>query len=207
MFDKKPFIVRPWALGQSTNKEDIASLPVWVKFPKLDLRYWGGDGLSKIASLVGIPLATDVATQNKDKTNYARVLSEMNLNKEFPEKVSYMNVFGEIETQTVDYEWKPLKCTSCAMFAHLKEDCRRTGRWEWRRKETIIQTTEEHVDTEPVKDATPDQGTVQEYPNVQTRCEPAQIDPELNVEEQWGVNMVPRSSEVNGRRVLTLDNG
>lgn len=73
--------------------DEIATLPVWVSFPGLDLRLWGGDGLSKVASLVGRPIASDRATQDKLITNYAMVLVDMDLSKEFPEKVVFMNMF------------------------------------------------------------------------------------------------------------------
>lgn len=39
LFDKKPFIVKPWYPNISYEKSSLASIPVWVKLPNLDIIY------------------------------------------------------------------------------------------------------------------------------------------------------------------------
>ena len=39
LFDQKPFIVKPWTPEMEINIEAITSLPIWVRFPQLDIKY------------------------------------------------------------------------------------------------------------------------------------------------------------------------
>ena len=39
LFDKKPFIVKAWTKNMSYDKQDLSSIPVWVRFPTLDFSY------------------------------------------------------------------------------------------------------------------------------------------------------------------------
>lgn len=40
LFDKKPFIVKPWYPNISYEKSSLTSILVWVKLPNLDVMYW-----------------------------------------------------------------------------------------------------------------------------------------------------------------------
>ena len=46
--DSKPFLVKPWTLEMNINIEALTSLPTWVQFPALHIKYWGLDSSSKI---------------------------------------------------------------------------------------------------------------------------------------------------------------
>ena len=61
--------MRAWALGLILDKDEPAKIPIWASFPDLDFRYWSKEGLKKLGSLLGKPLATNKATQNKLHTN------------------------------------------------------------------------------------------------------------------------------------------
>ena len=50
-FDGKSFIVKAWNVEMNINTENITSLPIWVHFPDLDIKYWSMDNLSKLESL------------------------------------------------------------------------------------------------------------------------------------------------------------
>ena len=54
MFDKKPFIIKPWVASMSYDKENLSTLSVWTRFPGLDVMYWGDRCLSKIAGMLGV---------------------------------------------------------------------------------------------------------------------------------------------------------
>ena len=58
----------------------------------------GSPSLSKIANLVGRPIAIDKATMDKSKTELARVLIEMELNGVFPETLNFVNEIGKMLT-------------------------------------------------------------------------------------------------------------
>ncbi|KAL7181462.1 hypothetical protein ACSBR1_040368 [Camellia fascicularis] len=52
-------ILKQWHRMMKLSKEDKKTIPIWVKFYNIPLEYWDGDGLSRIASAVGIPLFMD----------------------------------------------------------------------------------------------------------------------------------------------------
>ena len=69
--------------------------------------------------------------------NYARILVDMELNGAFPESVTFIDENGIVIDQMVFFEWKSLKCSKCAMYGNVDEECRKTGAKKvWRRKET-----------------------------------------------------------------------
>lgn len=54
-------------------KDDLLRvMPIWVTFPRLPLHLWGQRSLSKIASDVGKPVATDDCAARKLRVPYAR---------------------------------------------------------------------------------------------------------------------------------------
>ena len=127
-------IVEPWNLEMEINIESLHSLPIWVQFPKLDLKYWGLECLSKIGTLLGVPLKTDKYTLDKTFLNYARVLIDMPIDGAFPEFVEFINKHGVLVRQHVRYEWKPIKCPHYLMYRHTEPDYRKKPkpRQEWR---------------------------------------------------------------------------
>ncbi|KAJ8422697.1 LOW QUALITY PROTEIN: hypothetical protein Cgig2_031931 [Carnegiea gigantea] len=86
-FDQKPFIVRTWNPEMDINIDTITSLPIWIQLHELDIKYWGLQSLSKIRSILGIPLKTDKYTKDKSMRKYARLLVEMPLEGHFPEYI------------------------------------------------------------------------------------------------------------------------
>jgi len=89
------------------HTEEIKSLPLWVQFPDLDVKYWGADSLSKIGSLLGIPIKTDRCTKERSMIRYARVLNDVPLDSTFPEFIEFFNDNELLIRQQVVYEWKP----------------------------------------------------------------------------------------------------
>ena len=91
--------------------------------------------LTKIGSVLGIPLKTYKYTKDKSMLKYARMMVEMTLDGEFPEYIECANERDVVIIQKIVYEWKPVKCSHCKMFGHTFEECRKkeVGRQEWRR--------------------------------------------------------------------------
>ena len=133
-FDNRPFIVKAWNPELDINVEAISTLPIWVRLPELDIKYWGLQSLSKIGSMLGIPLKTDRYTKEKLMIKYARLLVEMPLDGDFPDYIDFANEKNVIIRQKVVYEWKPIKCSYCKMYDHVQEECRKRTqqRKEWR---------------------------------------------------------------------------
>ena len=53
LFDRKPFVIKPWTPKTSTSKTNLTSMPIWVKFPSLELEYWSDSTLRIIATMLG----------------------------------------------------------------------------------------------------------------------------------------------------------
>ncbi|KAJ8421390.1 hypothetical protein Cgig2_031915 [Carnegiea gigantea] len=124
-FDNKSFIVKPWREDLNLNIENLATLPVWVRFPYLEVKYWGPDSLSKLGSLLGIPIKIDKFPRDKTILKYARLLIEMKLQDSFPEYIDFVNEHDMVVRQKVEYEWKPSKCNFCRMYGHSDAECRK----------------------------------------------------------------------------------
>lgn len=58
-FDNKPFIVKAWTADMEFTRDELYTVPIWVKLPGLDFKYWSSKGPSKIGSLVGKPIMVD----------------------------------------------------------------------------------------------------------------------------------------------------
>ncbi|KAJ8419732.1 hypothetical protein Cgig2_013407 [Carnegiea gigantea] len=84
-FDHKPFIVKAWNENLEVDTNAISSLPIW---------YWGVETLSKLGSILGIPLKTDKPTMEKNYLNYAGLLINISLDGPFPEYVDYITDKG-----------------------------------------------------------------------------------------------------------------
>ncbi|KAJ8419892.1 hypothetical protein Cgig2_017702 [Carnegiea gigantea] len=151
-FDQKPFIVKAWNLETEINIDVISLLLIWIQLPKLDVKYWGMQSLSKIGSMVGIPLKTDKYTKEKSMLKYARLLVEMPSVGQFLDYIEFTNEKSALIRQKVNYEWLPLKCSHCKMFGHTQENCRKhdTHKKEWRVR-SQVQPQEQNQPSEEVE--------------------------------------------------------
>lgn len=41
IFDKNPVIIKPWTPYVDTKKESFSTVPIWIRLPGLDIKYWG----------------------------------------------------------------------------------------------------------------------------------------------------------------------
>lgn len=62
-FDSKPLIVKLWNLDMEILKEDIKTVPIWIRLSNLDIKYWGERTTFKISGLIGTPIKMDQATK------------------------------------------------------------------------------------------------------------------------------------------------
>ena len=137
------------------NTEVITSLPIWVQFLDLDIKCWGMHSLSKLGSMLGIPLKTDKFTKDRTMLKYARLLIEMPLDGSFPDYIDFSNKKNVLIRQKVHYEWKPLKCTQCMMFGHIAEQCKKKEiqKREWRVKDKETTNGPDRDQAQPITEA------------------------------------------------------
>ncbi|VFQ77398.1 unnamed protein product [Cuscuta campestris] len=83
--DNKPMLVQRWKPGCKLNLDELTDIPIWLRFPDLDPKYWSLSGLSKLGSIIGKPVKRDKATATKSKLDFARIQIEVGIQKSFPE--------------------------------------------------------------------------------------------------------------------------
>ncbi|GKC36340.1 hypothetical protein Tco_1048724 [Tanacetum coccineum] len=84
------------AINENLLKEDVSIVPVWVKLHGVPATAFSEDDLSAIATkLDNIVMAMPKITRDGHYTCNVRV----------------------------EYEWKPLRCSSCKVFGHIHEEC------------------------------------------------------------------------------------
>ncbi|KAJ8420709.1 hypothetical protein Cgig2_031570 [Carnegiea gigantea] len=52
LFDKRPIIMKKWSPNLKLREEEVQSVDIWIRLPRLHVKYWGN--LSKIANMVYI---------------------------------------------------------------------------------------------------------------------------------------------------------
>ena len=122
-FASKMLFIKPWTQDIDLCKEDMDSVPIWIRFPALKLYYYTGKGLIKFTSYVGRPLYTDGMTAKQERLFFARVSMKVKMDHKLPDFIPYVNEFGTLEHQKMDYEWLPPWCKGCCRFGHLEKFC------------------------------------------------------------------------------------
>ncbi|KAL9227818.1 hypothetical protein vseg_003466 [Gypsophila vaccaria] len=124
LFDSKPLIFKAWSKDMVLQKTEVEVVPAWIQLHNLPLKFWG-KSLPKITGLVGKFIKKDVATEDRTKIGYARVMVELKVDQLFPSKVAFMDENGDVVKVDVDYEWKPITCNKCQGMGHQTEHCRK----------------------------------------------------------------------------------
>ncbi|GJX69407.1 RNA-directed DNA polymerase, eukaryota, reverse transcriptase zinc-binding domain protein [Tanacetum coccineum] len=132
---------RKWSLTlcghffrESDGMEFVLENGSWmIKLHNVPLEAWTSNGISAIASGLGKPLIMDKTTTKMCRGGignfrYARVLVEIQADKEFKDKIKicYRNKTQRTkcsEFVKVEYSWKPLKCCESKVFGHTENTC------------------------------------------------------------------------------------
>ncbi|XP_020255648.1 uncharacterized protein LOC109832661 [Asparagus officinalis] len=131
-FGSRPILLKFWTIEEEIEKSFENTYPIWIQLPGLRLNLWNTKCLSKIASVIGKPIATDKLTANRQRLLYARVLVEVKMPSMLPDHISIQGSNGKMINQRVQYEWKPKWCDYCKQLGHDAKFCRRqirTQRW------------------------------------------------------------------------------
>lgn len=118
MFFNRPIILKPWPPDFNFYEEVLKVIPLLIKLPNLPLNCWSCDSLSRITSLLGVPVCADDCTTRQQRVSFARVLVEMDVTVELPDHVWVEDIEGRVFKQAVQYDWKPTYCHKCQMPGH-----------------------------------------------------------------------------------------
>ena len=71
-------------------------MPVWVILLNLPTKIWGAKSLSRIGSLLGVPLAADACTATQNRVSYACILVEVDVAKPLPKALLVEDEQGKV---------------------------------------------------------------------------------------------------------------
>ncbi|XP_074278172.1 uncharacterized protein LOC141601769 [Silene latifolia] len=125
MYDNKPLVVKPWTEDCSLAKERVKKVPIWIRLCGLALKFWGSSSLEKISSLVGKFMRCDGPTMDKTRLGYARIMVEVDVGQEFPERLFFKDEKGMEICVPVEYEWRPDVCSVCHGIGHVSGACQK----------------------------------------------------------------------------------
>ncbi|XP_028123740.1 uncharacterized protein LOC114320860 [Camellia sinensis] len=115
-------ILKKWSRMMRLTKDKIQKVPVWVKFFNVSMEYWDSDGLSRIASAVGVPLFMDHLTNKGTRVSFAIICVELDASAKEPP--SFPIYCGEDQViAKVEYQGLPVKCEHCLVFGHDTTKC------------------------------------------------------------------------------------
>ncbi|GJT36585.1 zinc knuckle CX2CX4HX4C containing protein [Tanacetum coccineum] len=128
-----PIILNVWTPISKMKKDEITTVPVWVKLHNVPIVAYSEIGLSLLTTQLGKPIMLDRYTSNMcvnfwGRNSYARALIEVSAEKELMESIVIAipidNGLGNtLETIEVKYEWKPPRCTTYKTFDHQDDKC------------------------------------------------------------------------------------
>ncbi|KAL0291607.1 UNVERIFIED_CONTAM: hypothetical protein Sradi_7020700 [Sesamum radiatum] len=128
LFQGQPVVLQPWEQGMSMRRQKHLQVPVWIRIRHLPMEYWTDDGLSAVASGIGIPLYTDKITKNCLRLDFARVCVMLNFQSKLPKHLIVLSPNLSEGTEIpieldIEYEWLPLRCIHCCSLGHTVAAC------------------------------------------------------------------------------------
>nr|GEX24050.1 hypothetical protein [Tanacetum cinerariifolium] len=148
-----PLILKKWHPDENLLKEDVSTVPVWVKLHGVPVTAFSENGLSAIATKLGTPLVldsytSDMCMQSWGRSSYAIVMIELRADVELKDNIVVampkITREGHYTCNVhVESEWKPFRCSSCKVFGHIHEECsKNTGAGEKKTVKKPSQTSQ-----------------------------------------------------------------
>ncbi|XP_074309497.1 uncharacterized protein LOC141643982 [Silene latifolia] len=125
MFNNKPLVVKPWTENASLAKEKFKNVPIWIRLCGLGLKFRGEKCLAKFGGLFGKFMRIDGPTKDKTRLGYARLMVEVQVGQDLPDKIFFKNEKGTEISVLVEYEWRLDICDLCKGIGHTKNMCKK----------------------------------------------------------------------------------
>ncbi|KAL0439656.1 UNVERIFIED_CONTAM: hypothetical protein Slati_2448600 [Sesamum latifolium] len=112
----------------SLRRQKHLKIPVWIRLRHLPMEYWTEDGLSVVASGIGILLYADKITKSCLRLDYARVCVMLDYHSTLPRHLIVLSPNlregSEVPLKIdVEYEWLPQRCKQCCSLGHKAANC------------------------------------------------------------------------------------
>ncbi|KAJ9561560.1 hypothetical protein OSB04_006720 [Centaurea solstitialis] len=128
-----PMFVAQWDPLKGLTKPVHNTCPLWVKLHNVPIVAFNKEGISRIASALGVPKQMDACTASMcDKAwgrpGFAKVLIEVWAVGDLKREIELVipNPSGGVEstvTIKVEYIWEPSQCSHCVVFGHKLSSC------------------------------------------------------------------------------------
>ncbi|KAJ9538505.1 hypothetical protein OSB04_031238 [Centaurea solstitialis] len=128
-----PFFLFPWDPTKGLTKPEHESCPLWVKLHNVPMVSFNKEGISRLASALGVPRQMDACTSSRcDKSwgrpGFAKVLIDVWVMGELKRELEIIipSLSGGEDTTVkirVEYLWEPIQCTHCLVFGHKIGTC------------------------------------------------------------------------------------
>ncbi|KAJ9536403.1 hypothetical protein OSB04_un000416 [Centaurea solstitialis] len=128
-----PMFLEHWDPVKGLTKPTHTTCPLWVKLHDVPLVAFNKEGISRIASALGVPKQMDACTASMcDKAwgrpGFAKVLIETwavgELKRELQVVIPSLSGGDDVRVKVrVEYIWEPLQCSHCLVFGHKVTSC------------------------------------------------------------------------------------
>ncbi|KAF8052226.1 hypothetical protein N665_1585s0002 [Sinapis alba] len=115
--------VLPWISEDSFKIPEISTLPVWITLKNILDCCYCRLGISHVASGLGEPILTHKPRLDPTNMGEAKMLVEMELDRDFPKLIALDDKQGSIFLVKVDYTWIPSTCERCGSLGHKAKMC------------------------------------------------------------------------------------
>ncbi|GJQ99754.1 putative reverse transcriptase domain-containing protein [Tanacetum coccineum] len=130
---REPLMLNVWSQNTDLKKAEVKKAPVWVKLHHVPIVAYSEVELSLITTQIGTPIMLDTYTSNMcvsswGRSTYARALIEVSAEVELVDELVIAIPVGKdkghtLATITVEYEWRPPRCSTCMIFDHTSKKC------------------------------------------------------------------------------------
>ncbi|PKI73252.1 hypothetical protein CRG98_006387 [Punica granatum] len=101
-----PILLRPWEKNIQVVNLEQKKVPVWVKLSKVPLELLTEQGLSYVASGLGIPVCFEKKVEYISRGNSARMCIDITVQGELPKTLTLVMEDGQYTDVEVEYPWK-----------------------------------------------------------------------------------------------------
>ena len=115
--------VLPWVPEGSFKIPEVSTLPVWANLKNIPDCCYSRLGISHVASGLGEPILTHKPRLDPTSMGEAKVLVEMELDRDFPKLIALDDKQGNIFFVNVEYTWIPSMCERCGNLGHKAKRC------------------------------------------------------------------------------------
>ncbi|CAI9105853.1 OLC1v1004870C1 [Oldenlandia corymbosa var. corymbosa] len=95
----KPLIVKASDVEKGINYNDVEYVPIWICLYGLEVKFWNLNSLSRLVSAIGTPILADDYTVRKERVQFARILVEMKIAANVPDKLVFEDEKGNVKDE------------------------------------------------------------------------------------------------------------